>query len=443
MENQALPSSEKIEKSVLSNIIQDPTERIDEFIEFGCKIDDFYKPAHREFFKLVQRVLGDGGNFNLVEFHQKAEEVGVSTKMGGASFITEIFTYQPTSAHYERNCKLLMDYSMRRALILRSMEIQARAYSMDSDEGAEEITNAAESMMWSIRDERCNDAEFWSMLKLTKRAAARYQELWTNRDDNKHGIKTGFPSLDYMTGGLKAGSLYVVAARPSMGKTSIVANMMEEIAIDNSMPVDFYSIEMSKDSVYDRFVAQRANANLSNILNGGTTNGEQKAIRRVLADYKTSNLQIIEDSSITASQILSKARRRKKRLGTRAIFVDYLQIIKADDAVERGDLRILCQNALQKMKQVAKECEIPVVVLTQLNRDADGKPAQDHSFSNLKDCGNIEQDADVILTIGNAASDQDETQPVVNRVINVLKNRQGAKGLIDVKFIKESTKFYE
>ena len=443
MEAQSLPNSDKIEMSILSNIIQNPAERLDEFVEFGCKIDDFYKPAHREFFSLVQKILGDGGNFNLVEFHQMAEDMGISEKMGGASFICEVFTYQPTSAHYERNCKLLIDYSMRRTLILKTMEIQARAYATATDENAEQITNAAEGMMWNIRDDRSSDADFFTMEDLTRRAVARYEDMWSNRDSDTYGIKTGFPSLDYMTGGLKAGSLYIVAARPSMGKTSIVANMMEEIAINNPLPVDFYSVEMNKDAVYDRFVAQRANVNLSGILNGGASKRDQSAISRVMKEYMTSTLQVIEDSAITSSQILSKARRRKKKYGTRAIFVDYLQIIKADDQVEKGDLRILCQNALQKLKQVAKECEIPVVVLTQLNRDADGLPAYKHSFSNLKDCGNIEQDADVIMTIGHPDKGVDEEMPVVDRVLNVLKNRNGAKGLIDLKFIKESTKFYE
>lgn len=438
-----LPNAALLEKSVLSCLLQRPDELMDEFDELGMAADDFYNPAHRQLFEHIRKTLAQGGDFDLVKFTQRAMENGIAAKMGGPEFITEIYCYSPNTYHFPQHCREIADRSLRRALITKASDIIGMAHDLNGDHDASVIADIAEKSILDARGSRDNESHTYTIKELLRRAVGRYEQAVTSGETDAFGYKTGFPTFDYMTGGLKAGNLYIIAARPSMGKTTLMCNMLEQLGSENKHPCDFYSLEMSQDAVTDRMISQASRINLSEIMKGELTKGSMRAISSSMQAYESAPITVIDKAGITATQIRTKTRRRCKNNGVKAVFIDYLQILGAEDRIERTDDRVLCKNALKNLKELAKECSIPVVLLAQLNRSADGIPASRHNFSHLKDCGNIEQDADVIMTIGRPEEEQDEDQQVVKRTLNILKQRNGATGTIPINFLKEATRFYE
>jgi replicative DNA helicase len=442
-EQAVMPSAGTIEKSVLSAILQKPEDLVDEFNELNMSREDFYNPGNKLFYDFIIETLSTGEDFDLIQMTMRAMDKGIAARIGGPAAITEIYTYCPTTVNFTRHCKILRDKSIRRELISKAAEIQALAMDVNGDDTADELADKAERAILDVRAGRETQSHTYTMNDLLKRASARYEDAVNNKDGDQFGLSTGFPTFDHMTGGLKAGNLYIIAARPSMGKTTILANFLEHVGMEVNAPCDFYSLEMNQDSVADRMLVQNARANLSDVMSGAFNKGLLRSLNRAFTSYANTPITVMDQSGMTGSQIRAKTRRRKKSHGVKAVFVDYLQIMGAENKVEQIDDRILCKNALKNMKEMAKECEIPVVVLAQLSRQADGVAASKHNFSFLKDCGNIEQDADVILTIGLPDDEQDETMPVVRRHMNILKQRNGPKGIIPLNFLKESVRFYE
>jgi replicative DNA helicase len=380
-----------------------------------------------------------GKSLDLVTLSQALLDSGQMASIGGPAAVTEIYTYTSASAHFATHLALVKSKSLLRRIIHTSTEALTAAYDPDSD--PMELLESMEAKTLSMRSERDMTDSSVSMKQLMGECMDHYDAC---RENKGFGIPTGFHDLDFRTGGLHPGDLIVTAARPSVGKTALAMAMMEHQTVHNNIPALFFSTEMSRLSVGHRAISAMSRINLGKLVQGDNISKEIISnVRRAIKSLKPSPLYIIDTPSMTAAAIKARARREVKRHGIKVIYIDYLQLLRGVDRSERDSPNIRISNALKILKIMARELNVPVVILAQLGRPAEEKLCHELNNAMIKDCGEVEQDADVIFMIGKLEQEKaQETDDSVKRGINVTKQRQGPTGCIPpVLFIKTSAKF--
>lgn len=435
---EAQPHAVGPEKSVLSSILQDPAEFLDLATSEGIGAEHFYLPAHSGLFAILLAMQTAGEAIEFVGLTQKLLNNGQLSKLGGPSYIAELYGYSPSPGHFRAHIRHIKDKSILRQLYTIGNNLARDAIECGDDTA--EVLDTAERDIMAIRDASI-DAVPCSIQTDIRELLGSLERRIRGAESAK-GLFTGYDELDRLTGGLKPSEMIVIAARPSMGKTAFMMNIVEHLCVDQGKPCMVFSAEMSRAQLVDRLTYSRAQFDVK-LLDRGykPTRHELEKIRRAAIEIGNAPLVLDDKSSPTINEIRAKARRQKRKHGLAIIAIDYLQLLKSTSKQAASSREREIAEISAGIKSLAKDLNIPVIVLAQLNRDADkrtGAALGKARMSDLRESGAIEQDADVIAFLHRAekyAVTEDEKAKLAGRAeLNIAKNRNGATGTVPLTF---------
>ena len=428
------------ERAVLGGLMLE-THRFDTVIQV-IKENDFDGKDHQIIFQSMSELIEENKPLDPLTVSEKLDNKNSLNKVGGKDYLIELATSTPSAANLEAYAEIIRQRSITRKLMKANSEISDLINNPQGQDG-NALLDKAESMIFALNDESSqNDQSLQSMKELIPSTMDRLHEM-SNKAGGLIGSSTGFKDLDNKLQGIQDGDLIVVAGRPSMGKTSLAMNIAENVLLekDNDGAVLIFSLEMPGEALTTRMLSGMSKLNQQNVRSGMLKDNELKLL--LSEGEKLKNLQLwIDDSSLlTPMELRAKARRlaRQEENGLSLIVVDYLQLMQLPTSTENRVNQI--SEISRSLKSLAKELNVPVIALSQLNRAVEQRPNKRPIMADLRDSGAIEQDADVILFIYrdevyNEDSDQGNKAEII-----IGKQRNGPIGTINLTFLKEYTRF--
>jgi len=441
----ALPHALGPEKSLLSSMLQEPQEYIGVAIEEKLTPQHFYLPAHATLFGFLISLFESGQEIELVSLVQRLLDKGLLDRVGGPAALTDLYTYAPSPGHFRHHLQHVKDKYVLRSIIQHSNEAIAQAY--DAPDEVAGLLDAVEARILAIREgSETNKAP--TIKESVAEVLEKFQALITGEKDAQ-GISTGYDVLDRKSGGLKPGEMFVIAARPSMGKHSLMMNIIEHVCVDLQKPSMVFSCEMSAFQLVQRLVFSRAKFALSQISRGYTLGkGDLQRIQRAAMEVTNSKLFIDDTAGISINELRAKARRKKRDENIQFIAIDYLQLMKSRTKQAENSREREIAEISAGIKGLAKELSLPIVILAQLNRGPEGRTGKSLGvprMSDLRESGAIEQDADLVGLLYRTAyyaENEEEREAEAGKANLVLaKNRNGETGDIPLTFIAELMRF--
>lgn len=433
-------NNNQIEQACIASIILDGgINTLDQCLEAKITPEAFYCPKNRLIYTAIIDLHGQGVTpIDEVILIDHLKKGGHYEQAGGDSHMIEVTSRVETSAGIIQYIGRLKDYHLMREITVACTTAieMARDHSGDGDHLIEEIermimgisqdrtTETAKTIRYSIDD---------AMIAISDMAGSSGRPM---------GLTTGIAEMDKMTSGLQRGDMIVIAARPSMGKTSLAMNIAESVALNRDpKPVLFYSLEMSSEQLAKRLICGRAGVNMSRLRDGFLPRDKQKDIISTAKELRDTEILIDDSANLTMLDILARSRRVHKKMknGLGLIIIDYLQLI-SPSAGSRKRQEEHVADISRRIKGMAKELNIPVVVLAQLNRESE-KDKRRPKISDLRGSGAIEQDADVVIIIADSDDSADSYGEGERRVLIVAKHRNGPTGDVGVMFSPASTRF--
>ncbi|MFM2243850.1 MAG: replicative helicase [Verrucomicrobiota bacterium] len=441
----AMPHALGPEKSILSSMLKDPEQWIGIAKEEGLTRDHFYLPGHGLLFEVIAELNDKGQNIELVSLVQLLHDRGILDSVGGSQGITDIYTYAPNAAHFSTHLGLVKDKFTLRSIIHTCTESIAEAF--DNPEDTAQLLDRVERDVLSIRQGNETSRGF-SIKESVAEVFTKFQEALAGEMEVQ-GVATGYPDLDRMSKGLKPGEMFVVAARPSMGKTSLMMNIVEHICIDQNVPTMVFSCEMTAFQIVQRLVFSRARISLGKMGKGFKPTKEQIGnLKRAITAIGDSKLWIDDTAGIPIDTLRAKARRRKREDNIGLIAIDYLQLLKSNSKQAANSREREIGEISGGIKALAKELELPIVVLAQLNRGPEGRSGSSLGvprMSDLRESGTIEQDADMIgllyRTAYYAETEEEKEAEAGKAELVLAKNRNGETGHVPLTFLAELMRF--
>lgn len=452
----SLPFSSDAERGVLSCMLQLPEELVGKAIE-TLRPEAFYSPAHRLLFETLIDLNRRSQPIDPVMLNQVLLDRKQLDLVGGQSELLEILDFVPTPAHFDFYADIVNDkYTVRRVIQTCSESI-TRAY--EDEEDVDGLLDETEKTVLAIREEMERGSAVRPLKDHVLDALDDFETMARNPDAMR-GVPTGFSKLDRMTFGLHAGDMFIIAARPSMGKTSLLMNMVEHVAVDHKTPVAVFSLEMSAKMLVRRLIVSRANLNMSKLLGGLLTDEESTHLVRAVGELQAAEIIIDDTPGIAVDEFRAKARRFKKQYGVGLIAVDYLQLLTSRSRRAKDNRQIEIAEISAGLKNTAKELGLPIIVLAQLNRQVEQRKSARPMLSDLRESGSIEQDADLVglLTRNNYAgsktddgkkddpfgdADEEEKGQEGDSLLVLAKHRNGPTGDIHLRFIDQSMRFVD
>lgn len=423
------PQDLDAEKAVLSSVLLDNMVMNDVYPEL--KPEDFYHPAHKQLFQSMIALNDDSQPIDLHTLSDYLNGRKVLDAIGGPVFLAEIADYEATAANVEHHAKIVRDKALRRRLIHTATEIVRTSF--DWTGGGEELLEMAESQIFELSQQQ-GSTTFRSMHDELP-DTFNYVDDIMHRAGQLTGCPTGYPALDEMTGGLQPGELIIVAARPSMGKTALALNMMQNAALDHGKKAAIFSLEMTRRSLVLRMLASEARIDMSTLRRGFLAPVDYQKLTTAAGRLSHADIWIDDSGMVTILEMKAKARRLAAQQGLDLLVVDYLQLAHGDkESQRRKDLEIA--QISQGLKSLAKELEIPVIALSQLNRGPEQRDPDKRrpNMGDLRESGAIEQDADVIGFIYRDVVYNKDTEDPNRAELIIAKQRNGPTGTVDLHF---------
>ena len=427
------------ERAVLGGLMLE-TERFDTVIQV-INENDFQGKDHQIIFQSMSELIEDNKPLDPITVSEQLDNKNSLNKVGGKNYLIELATSTPTAANLEAYAEIIRQRSISRKLMQANSEIGELINNPQGLDG-ESLLDEAERRIFALNDEASkSDSSLSSMKDLIPRTIDRLHEL-SNKRDGLIGSSTGFKDLDKKLQGLQKGDLVVVAGRPSMGKTSFAMNIAENVLLDEESKgaVLIFSLEMPGESLTTRMLSGMSKLDQQNVRSGMLKDQE---LRELLSEgEKLKNMPLwIDDSSILSPmELRAKARRLKRQEGELSlIVVDYLQLMQLPLSLENRVNQI--SEISRSLKSLAKELDVPVIALSQLNRAVEQRPNKRPIMADLRDSGAIEQDADVILFIYRDEVYNEDSEQGNKAEIIIGKQRNGPIGTVNLTFLKEYTRF--
>lgn len=428
------PQNLEAEQSVLGGILID--NQVFHRVVDVVAPDDFYRPANAKIFTAMCELASNGQPIDVVTLTTKMKELGVFQEIGGAAYLAEMLERVPTSIHSEYHANLVSNQAVKRRLVSLSTDIANRG--LDPQETTEELLEYAEKNIFALSSSRKQKAI--APVRDIVRSAFIELERRFELQEEVTGIASGFIDLDKMTAGFQKSDLVIVACRPSMGKTSFALGVSRHAAIHSKAPILFFSLEMAKEQLVTRLLAAEAKVDSHRIRTGKLTEQDWAKLTRAAGVLSEAKLYIDDASALTALEMRGKARRLKAELGDLGlIVVDYLQIMGTPRGIESREQAIADMS--KSLKAMAKELQVPVIALSQLNRNIEQRQDKRPMMSDIRESGAIEQDADIIIFIHREAADP--TQPDAPSVAEFIigKQRNGPCGTVKVVWLGQFAAF--
>ena len=399
--------------------------------------DDFFRAAHRVIFDKMVALSERGQAIDLVTLVEELGRSGQLEEVGGAAYVAALTDGVPRATNVEHYARIIKEKSTRRRLIASANRILTDAYSGEDE--ADLLLDAAERQIFEIADDSVRSG-FVPLSDLVRSSFSTIEALQSQKG-LVTGVPTGFTELDEMTSGLQPSDLVIVAARPSMGKTSFVLNIAQYVGSrPEKMTVGFFSLEMSKEQLFMRLLTSEARIDAHKFRGGYLSDRDWGRLSEALGVLSDARIFIDDTASIGVLEMRAKARRLKAEHGLHLIVVDYVQLMQGRGRFENRQLEIA--SISRSLKALAKELHVPVIALSQLSRAPDTRADHRPLLSDLRESGSLEQDADVVLFIYRPAvyKDRDEEDDGIAEII-IGKQRNGPIGTVQLAFINEFTRF--
>ena len=429
------PQSLEAEESILSSILID-NNTLFEVLEI-LSPEDFYRSAHQKIFSAIAELFYRNEPIDLVTLTNILREQGRLEEIGGAAYLANLVDTVPLAVNAPHYAKIVHDKSCLRRLIEKTNTITKRCFEDRGD--VENIIDFAESSIFEISENKIKPA-FYPLGKIIEGNI----DLLEERQGNKAlvtGVATGYTKLDELTSGLQKSDLIIIAGRPGMGKTAFALNIAKHAAVVHNIPVAIFSLEMSKDQLSLRMLSSEAKIDSSRLRRGFITQEDWIKITDAAGTLSQSPVFIDDSPSISALEIRAKSRRLKMDKNIGLIVIDYIQLMKGRTAAERRDLEI--SEISRSLKALAKELDLPVVALSQLNRKLEERSDKRPQLADLRESGALEQDADVVAFIyRDELYNRDENNPNKGKAeILLAKQRNGPTGSAILTFLEKYTSF--
>ena len=432
-----LPHYLVAERAVLGVVLLD-NPALAGAIEKGLTAEDFFLTEHRHVFEAMLRLDEAREPIDPVTLTNDLHRNGKLEASGGPAYISQLSDGLPRVTNVGFYSQIVKEKSLLRGLIHAADAIQQRAF--EATDNVDEILDQAESWVFKLADSRIR-AGFVGIKQLVQDNFSRLERMFTE-GRRVTGLATGYTSLDNMTSGLQASELVILAARPSMGKTALALNIAENVALRQREPVAVFSLEMSKESLLQRLIGSQARVDSHRLRTGQLSHSDWQKITGGLAVLGEAPLWIDDSAASTVLEMSAKARRLKKDKGLSLIIVDYLQLIIAHGRF--GNRNEEVSHISRSLKGMAKELNVPVLVLSQLTR-APAREDREPQLVDLRESGAIEQDADVVMFI-NRPSFYKTDAPEEERArteLSIAKQRNGPTGKLHFVFLSHHTRFEE
>lgn len=442
-----IPQAPGPEKGVLALLAMDPATYMSQAVAFGVTDDFFFLPGHQILWRLFLARYNANLPLDIISITQALADMRQLDAVGGNAGLAALYTFTTTGAFFEHYLHTLRDKFLLRSVIDTSSRAITDAFSGPED--VEALMDAAETRLFQIREQARSRADGPGLAALVREAVTSFENFIASKG-RIQGLSTGFGQLDKKSNGLKPGDMFVIAARPSMGKTSFLLNIMEHVALNEKKPTLLFSCEMPAVQIVERLLFARSGVRRGEIVRRGTlTPLEMQHFKRAVEDVGAAQLVIDDTAAISINELRAKARRVMRDLGGLAVIgVDYLQLMRSTSRQAANSREREVAEISAGLKALAKELKVPVVVLAQLNRGPEtraGKEAGIPRMSDLRESGSIEQDADMIGLLYRSdyyAEDEDQRQQLAGLAsLHLAKNRNGPTGDIPLRFEAELMRF--
>ena len=425
-----MPQSIEAEMSVLGAMILD-NEVISLVIPILNK-QSFYKTAHQELYQVIVDVYDKGQPVDLVVLREELKKRSLLEKVGGVEYLMELEEAVPTIGNVEYYANIVREKAIKRNLIEVAATIQKQSFEESTD--TEHLLDASERAIFDITQRKFNTAST-KLNEILKETFSRIENLH-DRQSRLTGLSAGFYDLDDITCGLQPSELIIVAARPSMGKTSLVLNVVEHVGVVEKKPVVIFSLEMSAQQVAQNMLCSHARIDAHKLRMGFLDDKQWSDLSYGLGSLSEAPIFIDDTPGLTVLEMRAKARRLKAQYDIQLVAVDYLQLMESSREENRQqEISVISR----RLKSLARELKIPVIAVSQLNRSVESREGHRPRMSDLRESGSIEQDADVIVLLHRDNyydPDKDNTAELI-----IAKQRNGPTGVVKLTFLSHFMRF--
>lgn len=424
------PYSLESEQGILACMLLDPAECIPEAVEKLKSHDRFYDARHQDIFRTLAAMSDERQPVDIITLQERLKKKNRLDGIGGPAYISELMGCTPSTANIGHYIEYVLDFYALRVLLKASSEITSSVYKHDK---VETVIDDAQKLVGEAAQCRIQPKEV-SMRALCQGAVDTMEFLLNNKGQIT-GVETGLRDLDAITNGLQPGDMIVVAARPSCGKTSLAMNIAEHVAINKKLPVGVFSLEMTAQSLVMRMLCSGSRVNIRDIQRGFLEDRQLPKIIATQSRLASAPIHIDDSSGISIFQLRAKARKMAQQFGIKLLIVDYLQLMSADAENRTQEISKISNG----LKSIAKELNVPVIVLSQLNREVEKRSDPKPKLSDLRESGAIEQDADVVALLYRER--EDDTGDCIPVHLLIAKQRNGMTGDIALMFHRSYTRF--
>jgi len=430
------PQNLDAEKSLLGAVLIDEETLAD--ISEHVTTKDFYEKRHSIIYGGMMRLYEKHKPVDLLTLTDELKRKKELDTVGGSAYLTELTNYVPTAAHAEAYAELVAQKAIRRRLIKASGEISELGYNEETS--TEELLEKAEAELFSVSDQSLKQ-DLVSIESILTESFDRMEELHRNKGILR-GVRTGYQDLDNMTAGLQKSDLIILAARPAMGKTTLVTNLAYNVATIAKQPVLFFSLEMSKEQLVDRMLADASGVDAWNIRTGNLSDDDFSKLSEAMGELAEAPIFIDDTPGLSVLEMRTKARRAMHEQPLGLVIIDYLQLMRGSGSGQSYGNRVQEVSEISRgLKLIARELNVPVVALSQLSRSVESRSPQIPQLADLRDSGSIEQDADIVMFIYREAYYNPETERENITDLIIAKHRNGPTGKIELYFHPERLRF--
>ena len=431
------PQNVEAEMSVLGGMMLSK-DAIADVIEI-LRSADFYRPAHASVYEVVIELFGRGEPADAVTVGAELKKKGELERIGGLPYLHTLVATVPTAANAAYYARIVREQAQLRSLVEAGTRIVQLGYTTDGAD-VEGLINLAQSEVFAISEQR----QTTDYTTLEEIVPDLYEELErnANRDGGLDGVPTGFSELDSKLNGLRAGQMIIIAARPGGGKSTLAMDICRSAAVHNNMASAYFSLEMNRTELSMRLLAAESKVFLDRMIKGELETRDWQAIARTLDKISQAPLIVDDSPNMTMGEIRAKSRRMKQQHGIQLIVIDYLQLLTSGGkAVESRQQEV--SEFSRSIKLLAKELEIPIVAVAQLNRDSERRNDRRPQVADLRESGSLEQDADVVLLIHrDDMFNKDSDRRGLAEII-IGKQRSGPTGTLELEFQGQYARFAE
>ncbi len=427
------PNNIEAEQSVIGGILLD-NDVLPSVLEI-LRGDEFYRAAHRTIFAAVIALFERNEPCDLITLTNLLKSQKKLEEVGGASYLASLVDRVPSAANAGQYAKIVKEKSMVRALISRATEIVATGF--DSSLLVDQLLDQAEQAIFQVSEDRINPS-FFPAKEVVKQNIKTLEKLY-DRKEMITGVPTGFVELDRLTSGLQPSDLVIIAGRPSMGKTALALNIARNAAVDAEVVVGIFSLEMNKAQLGLRMLCSEARVDSQRMRSGFLSERDWPRLTRAAGTISEAPIFIDDTPAISALELRAKSRRLKRDQNLGLIIVDYLQLMRGSQASERREQEI--SEISGSLKALAKELDVPIVALSQLNRRVEERHDKRPQLADLRESGAIEQDADVIAFIYRDEVYHQDSPDQGRAEVIIGKQRNGPTGRAKLTFLTQYTRF--